>query len=175
MLEVVKIKSPNLNPDGLVGPVTGDKFSQDDQREDAVPEETGRLDRRYGKEPYSKMVDSDEETSGSSSEEEQFTSGYEQHFMPSPLEVSFIKASHLIRDIILIFFFLCCYLLTLFKKSQYTNSKVILFYLRHAAKHWSRSVSSLKLFLCVIGCAPNSASKSSNCPADNLEYVRKQL
>lgn len=86
VLEVVKIKSPNLNPDGLVGPVTGDKFSQDDQREDAVPEETGRLDRRYGKEPYSKMVDSDEETSGSSSEEEQFTSGYEQHFMPSPLE-----------------------------------------------------------------------------------------
>lgn len=104
MLEVVKIKSPNLNPDGLIGPVTGHKFSQDDQREHAVPEESGRLDRRYGKEPYSKMVDSDEETSGSSSEEEQFTSGYEQHFMPSPLEVSFIIASHLIRDIILIFF-----------------------------------------------------------------------
>ncbi|KAL3987216.1 myelin associated glycoprotein [Sarotherodon galilaeus] len=86
VLEVVKIKSPNLDPDGLTGPVTGDKFSQDDQREDAVPVESGRLDRRYGKEPYSKMVDSDEETSGSSSEEEQFTSGYEQHFMPSPLE-----------------------------------------------------------------------------------------
>lgn len=86
VLEVVKIKSPNLDPDGLTGPLTGDKFSQDDQREDAVPEESGRLDRRYGKEPYSKMVDSDEETSGSSSEEEQFTSGYEQHFMPSPLE-----------------------------------------------------------------------------------------
>uniref|UniRef100_A0A3Q4GW48 Fibronectin type-III domain-containing protein n=1 Tax=Neolamprologus brichardi TaxID=32507 RepID=A0A3Q4GW48_NEOBR len=87
VLEVVKIKSPNLNPDGFVGPVIGDKFSQDDQREDAVPEETARLDRRYGKEPYSKMIDSDEETRGSSSEEEQFTSGYEQHFMPSPLEV----------------------------------------------------------------------------------------
>lgn len=162
VLEVVKIKSPNLDPDGLTGPLTGDKFSQDDQREDAVPEESGRLDRRYGKEPYSKMVDSDEETSGSSSEEEQFTSGYEQHFMPSPLEVSFIKASHLIRDIILIFFFLCCYLLTLFKKGKYTNSKVILFYLRHTARRCSRSVSSLKLFLCVLGCAPNSASKSSN-------------
>ncbi|XP_030590717.1 interleukin 12 receptor, beta 2a, like [Archocentrus centrarchus] len=88
LLEVVKIKSQDLNPE----PVAGDKCSQmdsyDAQRKDAVAEESERIDRRYGREAYSKMVDSDEETGdGDNSEEEQFTSGYEKHFMPSPFDI----------------------------------------------------------------------------------------
>lgn len=88
LLEVVKIKSQDLNPE----PVAGDKCSQmdspHDPRKDAVAEESERIDRRYGREAYSKMVDSDEETGESHTpEEEEFTSGYEKHFMPSPLEV----------------------------------------------------------------------------------------
>uniref|UniRef100_A0A3Q0RLQ6 Fibronectin type-III domain-containing protein n=1 Tax=Amphilophus citrinellus TaxID=61819 RepID=A0A3Q0RLQ6_AMPCI len=88
LLEVVKIKSQDLNPE----PVAGDKCSQmdshDAQRKDAVTEESERIDRRYGREAYSKMVDSDEETGdGDNSEEEQFTSGYEKHFMPSPFDI----------------------------------------------------------------------------------------
>ncbi|XP_078140932.1 interleukin 12 receptor, beta 2a, like [Centroberyx gerrardi] len=84
------------------GQVVGDECSQTDregdQREDAVREEEwerteGR--RRYGREEYSKMIDSDEERdreedredSLSSSKEEEFVSGYEKHFMPTPMEI----------------------------------------------------------------------------------------
>nr|XP_040046419.1 interleukin 12 receptor, beta 2a, like [Gasterosteus aculeatus aculeatus] len=66
---------------------------RDDQREEAVREES----HRYGREEYSQMVDSDEERDKeeeedradgwSSSEEEQSSSGYEKHFMPTALEV----------------------------------------------------------------------------------------
>lgn len=68
------------NSEGLTGPVVGDESSEmespDDQREG-------------GREVYNKMDDPYEETGDfcNSSEEEQFTSGYEKHFMPSPLEV----------------------------------------------------------------------------------------
>lgn len=107
MLEVVEIQ-PGANksslrktsdPEGLTTPMVGDGCSQmdcqDDQREDAVTEEGGRTQHRPRREEYSKMVDSDEEKDKeedreecwSSSEEEQFTSGYEKHFMPSALEV----------------------------------------------------------------------------------------
>lgn len=88
------------HPDGLNRPLVVDGSSQidcqDDQREDAVTEECDRTENRYGREEYSKMVDSDEERdreeedrddSMSSSEEEQLMSGYEKHFMPTALEV----------------------------------------------------------------------------------------
>lgn len=52
-----------------------------DQRKDAVAEDNQRT------EAYSKMVDSDEERSWSSSEEEPCISGYEKHFMPTAVEV----------------------------------------------------------------------------------------
>lgn len=59
-----------------MGDESSEMESPDDQREG-------------GREVYNKMDDSYEETGDfcSSSEEEQFTSGYEKHFMPSPLEV----------------------------------------------------------------------------------------
>lgn len=62
---------------------------QDDRREDPVKENSDRRDNRYGRKEYSKMVDSDEDKTDcwSSSEEEQSTSGYEKHFMPSPMEI----------------------------------------------------------------------------------------
>lgn len=61
---------------------------QDDQRDDVVIEENHRTDHKYGRQAYSKMVDSDEDKEDSwSSEEEQCTSGYEKHFMPTPLEI----------------------------------------------------------------------------------------
>ncbi|XP_071383964.1 interleukin 12 receptor, beta 2a, like isoform X2 [Centroberyx affinis] len=82
-------------PDGqLVGDECSQTDREGDQREDAVREEEcerteGR--RRYGREEYSKMIDSDEERdredSLSSSEEKEFTSGYEKHFMPTPMEI----------------------------------------------------------------------------------------
>lgn len=51
-----------------------------------------RADQRCRREEYSKMVDSDEEgnnkvDSWSSSEEEEFTPGYEKHFMPTALDI----------------------------------------------------------------------------------------
>lgn len=70
--------------------------SQDDKREEAVPEECHRADHRYGREEYSKMVDSEEERDRkeenggdclSSSEEDQSMSGYEKHFMPTVFEL----------------------------------------------------------------------------------------
>lgn len=80
--------------------IGGDECSQmdcqDDQKDD-VTEECDRTDRRYDREEYSKMVDSDEEKDREgeedrddcpdSSEEEQFISGYEKHFMPTALEI----------------------------------------------------------------------------------------
>lgn len=107
LLEVVEIQPRTLksslektsDPEGLTGPVVGDGcsqvYSQDDQREDVITEEC-RRNRRYGREEYSKMVDSDDERGReeedredcwSSSEEECSTSGYEKHFMPTALEI----------------------------------------------------------------------------------------
>ncbi|KAG8007039.1 Leukemia inhibitory factor receptor, partial [Nibea albiflora] len=61
---------------------------QDDQRDNVVIEENHRTDHKYGRQAYSKMVDSDEDKEdGWSSEEEQCKSGYEKHFMPTPLEI----------------------------------------------------------------------------------------
>lgn len=107
MLEVVEVQHGAFkssakkasDSDGLTRPMGGDGCSQmdcqDDHSEDAVTEEFGRTEHRYGRKEYSKMVDSDEERDReedrddcwSSSEEEQFTSGYEKHFMPSALEI----------------------------------------------------------------------------------------
>ncbi|XP_019958363.2 granulocyte colony-stimulating factor receptor-like isoform X2 [Paralichthys olivaceus] len=107
VLEVVKILPDALrstpketsDQDEFTGPLGRDGISrmngQDEQSKDAVTGEGGRTDRRYGREEYSKMVDSDEERDRekdkddcwSSSEEDQFTSGYEKHFMPTALEV----------------------------------------------------------------------------------------
>ncbi|KAM6965905.1 interleukin 12 receptor, beta 2a, like [Tautogolabrus adspersus] len=111
LLEVVEIQSCSFkskqketsDPEGLTRPV-GDGFSpmdcMDDEREDAVTEETHRTDRKYGAEAYSKIVDSDEERDEekeeeeeeredcwSSSTEEPLESGYEKHFMPTALEI----------------------------------------------------------------------------------------
>lgn len=70
---------------------------QDDQKEDVVTEDCDRTDNRYEREQYSKMVDSDEERDkereedsdgcSNASEEDEFTSGYEKHFMPTALEI----------------------------------------------------------------------------------------
>ncbi|XP_060883067.1 interleukin 12 receptor, beta 2a, like [Labrus mixtus] len=90
-----------FDPEGHTRPVVPDGFSpmdsMDDEREDAVTEETHRTDRKYGTEAYSKIVDSDEERDEekeeeredcwSSSTEELFESGYEKHFMPTALEI----------------------------------------------------------------------------------------
>lgn len=53
---------------------------EEDHRENTVTEEHQRTE-------YKKMVDSDEERSWSSSEEEPCTSGYEKHFMPTAVDV----------------------------------------------------------------------------------------
>ncbi|XP_051244222.1 interleukin 12 receptor, beta 2a, like [Dicentrarchus labrax] len=81
----------------LTRPLVGDGSSQmdfqDDQREKAVIEECHRTDHKYGREAYSKMVDSDEERDKeeedcwSSSDDEPCRSGYEKHFMPTVLEI----------------------------------------------------------------------------------------
>ncbi|XP_042360621.1 interleukin 12 receptor, beta 2a, like [Plectropomus leopardus] len=90
VLEVLEIQPC---ADRLTRPVVGDGCfeMEDDQREEAVTEECHRTDHRYGREEYSKMLDSDEEKDReegwSSEEDEQPTSGYEKHFMPSALEV----------------------------------------------------------------------------------------
>ncbi|XP_054463478.1 interleukin 12 receptor, beta 2a, like isoform X2 [Anoplopoma fimbria] len=93
------LKKPS-DPDGLTKLVVGDGSSQVDcqgeQREEAVKEEGHGTDHRYGREEYSKMIDSDEERDReeenreecwSSSEEEQSVTGYEKHFMPTAREV----------------------------------------------------------------------------------------
>lgn len=64
---------------------------QDDQMKDGITKECPRTNHKYGREAYSKMVDSDEERDEedcwNSSEEEQGTSGYEKHFMPTVSEI----------------------------------------------------------------------------------------
>ncbi|XP_047428092.1 interleukin 12 receptor, beta 2a, like [Mugil cephalus] len=93
LVEVVEKKSQSFECDKLTKPVVGDGCSQmdfqDDQRETVVAGECDRTDHRYGREEYSKMLDSDEERDvcWSSSEEEPFSSGYEKHFMPTDLEI----------------------------------------------------------------------------------------
>ncbi|XP_008415119.1 interleukin 12 receptor, beta 2a, like [Poecilia reticulata] len=90
ILEIVEIKSKVFDPD-MMKKENGCPLMdcQDDQQKDPTRESSGFTDSRYGRKEYSKMVDSDEERNDcwSSSEEEQSTSGYEKHFMPSPLEV----------------------------------------------------------------------------------------
>lgn len=88
VLEVVLIQ-PNLekndNADKLNTQMVGGQSSlmesEEDRRVDAVREECHRSGA------YKKMVDSDEESRWSSSEEEPCTSGYEKHFMPTTAEV----------------------------------------------------------------------------------------
>ncbi|XP_070778526.1 interleukin 12 receptor, beta 2a, like [Enoplosus armatus] len=108
LLEVVEIQpwafkscmEKTSDHDRLTRPVVGDGCSQmdcqDDQRRDTATKKCHRTDHRYGREEYSKMVDSDEERDKkeedrgdcwSSSEEEQLTTGYEKHFMPTALEI----------------------------------------------------------------------------------------
>uniref|UniRef100_A0A3Q3IP54 Fibronectin type-III domain-containing protein n=1 Tax=Monopterus albus TaxID=43700 RepID=A0A3Q3IP54_MONAL len=105
-LEVVEIQPGGFkssmkeisDPDGLTRPMNGDWCLQmDDPRKDVVTEECDRTDQKYGREEYSKMIDSDEErdkgdegdggSSWNSAEEEEFTLGYEKHFMPTAMEV----------------------------------------------------------------------------------------
>ncbi|XP_034449120.1 interleukin 12 receptor, beta 2a, like isoform X1 [Hippoglossus hippoglossus] len=89
VLEVVKIQ-----PDAVKS-TPKETSDQEEQRDDAVTKECGRMDHSHGREEYSKMVDSDEERDReedkddcwSSSEEDQLTSGYEKHFMPTALEI----------------------------------------------------------------------------------------
>ncbi|XP_022071259.2 interleukin 12 receptor, beta 2a, like [Acanthochromis polyacanthus] len=89
LLEIVE-KTPQAS-DGLTKLVVRDGGSHmnDDEKEDAVRDESDRTDHRYGKQAYSKMVDSDEEKDGcwSSLEEQDIPSGYERHFMPSAAEI----------------------------------------------------------------------------------------
>lgn len=89
VLEVVEKKSVDDDPDKSVRSVVGDKHMdcQVDQRDNAVIDECVSTHHRFRKEDYSKMVDSDDENSTSSSEEGHFTSGYEKHFMPTAVEV----------------------------------------------------------------------------------------
>lgn len=88
----MEINSKALDPDGFNRPVMEKGCSQMDcrdlQREETVTEDHDRTDRRYGREEYSKMIDSDEDRNDEfSSGEEQFISDYEKHFMPNPLEI----------------------------------------------------------------------------------------
>lgn len=87
-------KTSNLN--GLNLSIVGDEHPQMDQKEDVVTKDCDRFKPRYEREEYSKMVDSDEEKDretedrddcSNSSEEQQFMSGYEQHFMPTAVEI----------------------------------------------------------------------------------------
>uniref|UniRef100_A0A146XXN1 Interleukin-12 receptor subunit beta-2 n=1 Tax=Fundulus heteroclitus TaxID=8078 RepID=A0A146XXN1_FUNHE len=90
VLEVVEIV-PKVFDSDKIKKETGcfQMECQDDQKADPVTEKVNRTDSRNGRKEYSKMVDSDEEKndSWSSSEEEQSTSGYEKHFMPSASEI----------------------------------------------------------------------------------------
>ncbi len=108
-LEIVEIRSwasksslsKPSDTDKSARPVARERSSQmdcqDDQREDAGTEECHRMDPKNGrKAAYSKMIDSDEERHNeeedrtdcwSSSEEEQCTTGYEKHFMPTASEI----------------------------------------------------------------------------------------
>lgn len=87
MLEVVLIQ-PSLaktkSAEQLNTPIVGEWSSsmecEEDRRENAVTEKHQRTE-------YKKMVDTDEERSWSSSEEEPCTSGYEKHFMPTAVDI----------------------------------------------------------------------------------------
>ncbi|XP_062264720.1 interleukin 12 receptor, beta 2a, like [Platichthys flesus] len=89
VLEVVKIQ-----PDAFKS-TPKETSDQEEPRENAVTKECGRVDHSHGREEYSKMVDSDEERDReedkedcwSSSEEDESTTGYEKHFMPTALEI----------------------------------------------------------------------------------------
>uniref|UniRef100_A0A1A8DRP1 Interleukin 12 receptor, beta 2a, like n=1 Tax=Nothobranchius kadleci TaxID=1051664 RepID=A0A1A8DRP1_NOTKA len=91
LLEIVEVKSKALGPDRLTRSVLENDCLQmsstDVQRGETIVEDKDRMDPRYGREEYSKMIDSDEERSEESSDDGQFSSGYEQHFMPNPLEI----------------------------------------------------------------------------------------
>lgn len=85
MLEVVLIQpsreknksAEQLQP--IVGEWSSSMECEEDHRENTVTEEQ--------RTEYKKMVDSDEERSWSSSEEEPCTSGYEKHFMPTSVDI----------------------------------------------------------------------------------------
>ncbi|XP_041673064.1 interleukin 12 receptor, beta 2a, like [Cheilinus undulatus] len=111
LLEVVEVPSwtfksnvkKNSHPEESMRPMVGDGSSQmdciDDQGKDAVTEESHRADQKYGREAYSKIVDSDEErdaekereedgwSSSKDSEEEPMEFSYEKHFMPTAGEI----------------------------------------------------------------------------------------
>ncbi|XP_036943815.1 interleukin 12 receptor, beta 2a, like [Acanthopagrus latus] len=102
LLEVVEIQpgssksslEETSDTDGLIRPAVGEGSSQmdcqDDQMKDGITKECPRTDHKYRREAYSKMVDSDEERDKedcwNSSEEEEGTSDYEKHFMPTVSE-----------------------------------------------------------------------------------------
>lgn len=52
---------------------------------------------------------------------------------------------------------------------RYGNSKAMLFYLRHTLRRCCGSIGSLKWFICLLWCAPNSADDSWNCPRSHPE------
>lgn len=87
----MEIKSKALDTNGFHRPVIENSSQMDCrdlQREETITEDHNRTDRRYRREEYSKMIDSDEDRNDEfSSEEEQFISDYEKHFMPNPLEI----------------------------------------------------------------------------------------
>ncbi|XP_029996055.1 interleukin 12 receptor, beta 2a, like isoform X2 [Sphaeramia orbicularis] len=101
LLEVVEIppwasRSPQettSQTDGLTRPLVGNGNNETDN---ALPEESETIHHKYGREEYSKMVDSDEERDKENEEEgadswscteEDLLSGYEKHFMPTVLEI----------------------------------------------------------------------------------------
>lgn len=87
-VEIVERKVSAFDPDGLTKPVIK-VCLQDSQMLDVVTEECERTDHRYKTGEYSKMDNSDKERDdcSSSSDDEDFSAGYEKHFMPSPLEI----------------------------------------------------------------------------------------
>ncbi|KAF7658629.1 hypothetical protein LDENG_00010260 [Lucifuga dentata] len=110
-LEVVEIQLQAFEsclektfPDELTEQVVGNGHSQTNKQNNQMDSVVRQVDRdgtghRYGREDYSKMIDSDEERdrkqeeeedrddSLSSSEDGPLMSGYEKHFMPTALEV----------------------------------------------------------------------------------------
>ncbi|XP_029365342.1 interleukin 12 receptor, beta 2a, like isoform X2 [Echeneis naucrates] len=104
MLEIVETLTPQprdfipsaekkSNPDGLIKPLLEDGCShmdaQDDQIEDAT-KQSANTGPRHGRKEYSKIVDSDEEKDKDdclNSADDEVTSGYERHFMPTASEI----------------------------------------------------------------------------------------
>uniref|UniRef100_A0A3P9IXX4 Interleukin 12 receptor, beta 2a, like n=1 Tax=Oryzias latipes TaxID=8090 RepID=A0A3P9IXX4_ORYLA len=87
-LEIVEKSSEALDSNGITSPMMENESTQFDQRDDATPEDCCKTDSK-AREAYSKMVDSDEDKGDSSSsyEDEQISSGYETHFMPTAIEI----------------------------------------------------------------------------------------